>query len=455
MAITFNEVSAQGKDAWGALAHGEMIESFTYLLQEAPEIIKEMIYGYSDPLIAQIKLEAGIATGSTNSDQTRWYEAGRIQSSYQRECDWDTVPASAGASGVLQFPAGKNFDVRTGQTIWVGALAADITGSADLLEEFYVVSVDTAAKTATVQSRQGASSDYVVANTATNELLTVTHSASDFKQGSSIADESVTHEGTWISNNPIIMKDYIKYDRSKVKQMVSFSDDMTRYTVDTRALDKRFEIQQILALIFGQKSETGTLKTAGILGSDSLKAMIEARGNTASGTWAAKSDLDNMVKMLNSVKGSRKNKLMLNLAKNFELDACLAAVSSYDANTYHYGLFNESVDYRKLGFEGFTLSGGWEFVKKHWDILDDTTYFGAFGANSNVVKGMLIPEGQVETFDGGSMPYLQFKYRDGMDKVVGKEGALVGIGHGDYLSVSYTTEATLVGANSKDFCLFT
>ena len=455
MAITFNELSAQGKDAFAALAHGEMITDFTYLLQEAPEIIQDMIYGYSDPLIAQIKLEAGIAGGSTNSDQTRWYEAGRIQNSYERTVDWDTVPASAGASGVLQFPAGENFDIRKDQTIWLSALAADITGAADLLEEFFVVSVDTAAKTATVQSREGASSDFVVANTATNEVMSVSHIASDYKQGSSVADESVSHEGTWISNNPIIMKDYLKYDRSKIRQAISFSDDFTRYTVDTRALDKRFEIQQILALIFGKKSATGTLKTSGILGSDSLVSMVEARGNTASGSWADKTDLDNLVAMLNSVKGSRKNKLMLNLAKGFELDACLASVTSYAANTYNYGDFNENVDFRKLGFEGFTLSGGWEFMKKHWDILDDTTYFGAHGTNSNLIKGLLIPEGQVEVFGGGSMPYLTFKYRDGMDKVVGKEGALVGVGHGDYMSISYTTEATLVGANAKDFVLFT
>lgn len=454
MAITYAEVTAQGKDAYAAMTHGTMITNFTFALQESPEIMKELIYGFKDPLYKQIMLEAGIAKGSTSSDQNRWYEAGRIQNSYERSVDWDVVPASAGASGTLQFPAGDNFDIRTGQTILVGALAADITGIADLLEEFYVVSVDTAAKKAVVQSREGATSDFVVANTAVDEVLTVTHLASDFKQGSGIADESVTHEGTWISNNPIIMKDYQKYDRSKLQHSVLFSDDLTRYSIDTKAMDTRFEIQQILALIFGKKSQTGTLLSSGILGAESLVSGIEARGNTASGSWAAKTDLDNLVKMLNSVKGSRKNKLMLNLAKGFEMDAALASVTSFDANTYNYGNFSEDVDYRKLGFEGFTLSGGWEFMKGHWDILDDTTYFGAHAGNDNVVNGMLIPEGSVETYEGGSVPYISFNYRDGMSKQVGRDGAVFGLGHNDVASISYTTEATLVGANLKDFVLF-
>jgi len=456
MAITFAEVAAQGKDAYAALAGGTMITSFTYALQEAPEILQDMIIGYSDPLMAQFKLEAGIANGSTKSDQDRWYEAGRLQNSYERTVEWvaGSVPL-AGASGTLQFPVGDNFDIRKDQTIWLSALSADITGVADLMEEFFVVSVDTATKQATVQSRQGTSSGFVVAATATGEVMSVSHGASDYKQGSSVADESVTHEGTWISNNPIIMKDYQKYDRSKIQQMVSFLDDgLSRYTVDTRAMDKRFEAQQILALIFGKKSLTGTLLSSGIYGSESLVAGIQARGNTAAGTFASKTDLEDMIVMLNSVKGARNNKLMVNLAKNFELDNTLGGINGDFAAGFDFGSFSETVDYRKLSFEGYTLGGGWNFAKKHWDLLDDTTYFGAHAGNDNVVSGILIPEGQVETFSGGSVPYLNFKYRDGMDKVVGKEGNLVGVGHGDFLGISYTTEATLVGANLKDFCLF-
>lgn len=454
MAITFVEATAQGKDAFAALKSGQLIESFTYSLQEAPEILKKLIYGYNDPLYKQIMLEASIAHGSTSSDQDRWYEAGRSQNSYERTVEWDTVPL-AGATGILQFPAGKNFDIRKDQTIMLGALAADITGVADILEEFFVLSVDTTLKQASVQSREGGTSNFVVANTALVEVMSVNHIASDHKQGSSVADESVTHEGTWISNKPIIIKDYQKYDRSKIQQMVTFSDDMTRYDIDTRAMDIRFQTAQVLALIFGRESQAGALKTSGILGAESLVEGVKARGNTASGTWAAKSDLDNLVKMLDSVKGSKKNKLMLDINKRFELDTALANVTQYDPNTFNYGEFNEGVDYRKLGFDGFMLSGSWDFVASTWNILSDRTYFGVHLNNSNSVKGLLIPDGSVDTYDGGSVPYLTFRYRDGKEVTIGKNGNVFGLGHSDTASISYTTEITLAGANLKDFVLFT
>ena len=145
---------------------------------------------------------------------------------------------------------------------------------------------------------------------------------------------------------------------------------------------------------------------------------------------------------------------MVNLDRTFGIDKALASVTSLgDTNTYNYGQFNEGVDYRKLGFKGFS-NGGYEFMYKHWDILDDTTYFGAHAGNANITSGILIPEGQVETFDGGSVPYLTFKYRDGMDKQVGRDGAVFGLGHNDVAEISYTTEATLCGANIKDFIHF-
>jgi len=451
MAKTFTEVTAQGFDAWEALQHGNLITSFDYTMQESPDIFKDMVYGYRDPLIAQIMLEGNIGKGATSSDQNRWYEAGRVQNSYDGDVLMTTVP-TAGASGVLTFPAGEEFDIRTGQTILVSALAADITGASDIMEQFYVVS--TSGKTATVQSYEGASSLFIAANIADDEPLTVTHLASDFKQGSGIADESVSHTGTWRTNNPIILKDFQKYDRSKIKQSVLFSDDMTRYNIDTRGLDKRMDIQQVMAGVFGVSAETGTLKSSGIHGTESVIDSVQSRGNTATGTWNAKSDLDNYVKLLNSVKGSKLNCLLLDLNSALNMDAALAGVSPHgDANTYDYGVFGEEVDYRRLGFSGVNIKG-WETIYKHWDILDDTTYFGAHSGNSNKVTGLSIPKGQVELASGGSMNYLSFLYRDGMSEQVGRDGAVFGLGHNDVAEISKTIEFTPRTVSAKDFVIF-
>jgi hypothetical protein len=454
MALSFVEATEQGHDAYAALAHGTLITNFTYAMQETPDVFQDMVYGFRDPLIAQIMLEGNIGKGATSSDQNRWYEAGRIQNSYERTVDWDTVPPAAGQTGVLQFPAGDEFDIRQDQTILLSALAADITGASDLMEQFFVESVDTAAKTANVRSYEGASSAFVVAATAVNEVMSVSHLASDYKQGSGVADESVTHTGIWRSNNPIIVKDYIKYDRSKLQQMVFFTDDLKRYYIDTRALDKRMDIQQIMAGVFGVQAETGEHATAGYAGTESVIDAVTNRGNTCSGTWAAKSDLDNYVKTLNSVKGSKTNALMLDLNSALTLDQALAGVSPHgDAATFDYGAFGEDVDFRRLGFNGVSIKG-WETLYKHWDILDDTTYFGAHGANTNKVTGLSIPKGQVELASGGSMNYLSYLYRDGMSEQVGKDGGVFGLGHNDVAEISKTIEFTPRTVSAKDFIVF-
>ena len=454
MALTYTEVTEQGKDFWAALQHGQLISAFTYDMQEAPDVFKDQIYGYRDPLIAQIMLEGNIGKGATSSDQNRWYEAGRIQNSYERSVVMSGSPAGAGQTATFTFPVGDEFDIRTGQTIVVSALAADITGASDLMEQFYVESVNTTAKTITARSYEGTGSAFLVAAVGVAEVLTVTHLASDFLQGSGISDESVTASGIWRSNNPIILKDYLKYDRSKIQQMVQFSDDLKRYIIDTRGLDKRLDIQQVMAGVFGVQAEAGEHATAGFAGTESVTDSVTARGNTVSGTWASKTDLDNYVKLLNSVKGSKTNCLMLDLDSALAMDAVLAGVSPHgDAAAFDYGSFGEDVDFRKLGFMGVNIKG-WETVYKHWDILDDTSYFGAHAGNSNRITGLSIPKGQVELASGGSMNYLSFLYRNGMAEQIGKDGAVFGLGHNDVAEISKTIEMTPRTVSAKDFIIF-
>ncbi len=435
MALTITEVTAQGKDAWTALSHGSLISSFTYAMQEAPDIAKELIYAYRDPLIAQFLLEAGVGKGSTSSDQNRWYEAGRIQNSYTG-CTLGTVTSGSATLDVID----TTNDIRVGQTLLIGDNANND------IDEVYVSAVS--GKDITINFREATPT--VAAGTG----IVVMHLASDFVQGSSITDSTVTHEGTWRSNNPIIVKEYAKYDRSKLKQMVSFSDDLTRYMIDDKAMDTRFDIQQIMAGVFGKKSAAGSAAVALVDGTESVTQSIIDRGNTITGSFASKTDLENYVKMLNSVKGSKTNQLLLDLTTVFQFDNLLGGVDAGFSGGYDFGAFDEGIDYRKLGFKGVNLQG-WDIAYKHWDILDDTSYFGVFGSNTDKVRGLSIPKGQVQLADGGSCQYLSFLYRDGMDKVVGKDGNVVGLGHSDTLSVSYTTELTPKTVSAKDFAIFT
>lgn len=438
MAITFTQAAQQGLLPWEALKKGELITDFTYDMQEAPEIMQDMVYGYSDPLVSQFIFDASVGKGSTSSDQERWYEAGRIQNSYIGNVDAGAVSAAGVAT--LTFPNGENFDIKSGQTLMIGGN--------NNISEARVDSVDTTAKTAVVHFR-------VTAPDVGTTGLTVVHLASEYKQGSDIANETTSHTGIWRSNNPIILRDNMSYDRSKIKQIVSFSDSMNRYSIDDRAFDKTWEYAQVLAGVFGMKSAASTqLEADGLVGSESVVSAIESRGNTAVGSWADKSDLENYVKLLNSNKGSKTNMLLLDIDSAFDFDNALASISPNATSEYNFGAFDEGVDYRKLGFSGVNLLG-WDTMYKTWDLLDDDTYLGAFTGNTSKITGMSIPKGQVQLASGGSIPYLQFLYRDGMPKTVAVTGTVVGNDHKDELRQTYTSEFTVRAASMKDFVKFT
>ena len=437
MAITFTKAADQGLNPWGALQSGQLITDFTYLMEEAPEVYKDMVYGFADPLMAEFIMEAGVGRGSFSSDQIQWREAGRIQDSYA-----DVVEVNAGLT-ILDFSNFTNFDIKAGQSLLVGDPTADI------IEEVLVTAVDKTAKTATYVSRLTTSGI-----TASAVNLTVTHLASDYKQGSSINKDTVTHNSTLRTNRPLIHRDFMAYDRSKIQQIVNFSEDMTKYSIDDKAFTTQFQNAILLAGIFGVESQASSdAETAGLYGSESAIAAVKARGNTSIGAWANKTDLDNYVKTLNSNKGSKTNQLLLDLDSALAFDNLLGSLNLMASGGYNFGAFDQGVDYQRLGFKGVNVAG-WDTIYKHWNILDDASYFGAFEGNAEKIKGLSIPKGQVQLASGGSENYLSMLFRDGKDKTVSYEGAVVGIGHDDVLSVSNTAEFVMRTISAKDFILF-
>jgi hypothetical protein len=440
MAITFHRAAEKGLNSWEALKKADLITAFDFDMQESPEILQGVVQGYSDPLIQQFIYEAAVGKGSLSSDQVRWYEHGRIQNSYI-----DSVTATAWAAGEcdLDFSAEPNFDIKTGQTLMVG----DKTGG--YINEVRVMSVDKTAKTATVHAREA-----TPAPMDSSAGLTVIHVASEYGQGSTIENETVSRTGIWRSNKPIIIRDNISYDRSKIKQIVLFDDDMTRYAIDDKAFETVWENAQLMAGVFGKSSEAGSaLETDGLLGSESVTEIVAKRGNTAQGNWSDKSDLENYVKIMNSNKAPKTNMLLLNIAGAFDFDNALASISPNATGEYNFGAFPEGLNYRKLGFSGVNLLG-WDTMYKTWDILDDETYIGAFAGSADAIEGISIPKGQVQMADGSTIPYLQFLYRDGMTKEVAVTGTVIGNDHTDELRQSYTTEFAVRLASAKDFISF-
>jgi len=440
MAITFTRAAEKGFNTWEALKKADLITAFDFDMQESPEILQGVVQGYSDPLIQQFIYEASVGRGSLSSDQVRWYEHGRIQNSYI-----ETVTSTVWAAGeaTLDFSTETNFDIKSGQTLMVG----DNIGG--YVTEVRVMSINATAKTAVVHAREATPPDLSVSTG-----LTVIHVASEYGQGSTIANETVSRTGIWRENKPIILRDNISYDRSKLKQIVLFDDSMTRYSIDDKAFETVWEVGQVMAGVFGRSSESGSaLETDGLLGSESVEEIIQKRGNTAQGQWSTKEDLENYVKILNSNKAPRTNMLLLNISGAFDFDNALASISPNATGEYNFGAFPEGLNYRNLGFSGVNLLG-WDTMYKTWDILDDETYLGAFAGSAAVLEGVSIPKGQVQMADGSTIPYLQFLYRDGMVKQVAATGTLIGNDHTDEYRQSYTTEFAVRLASAKDFISF-
>ena len=436
MALSFAAVTAKGFDGFEALLSGQMQNAFTYDLINAPDVMKQPAYIYRDPIIMDIMLSGGIVKGQNSSDQIRWAEFDRIQNVYNADVD-----RSAWASGTstLDFSgSATDLDIRTGETLIIAA--------GNLWEQVAV----TAVSGTDVTIKSYLATPIVVATTG----ITVFHLSSEFKQGSDIPDESVTRKVNWLTNNNIIVKDYQSYDRSQIQHMTQFTDDLTRYMIDTEALDKRFDIKVAMAAVFGVAAEAGS-GAAGVdlNGSKSVVDFVKKAGNTVSGTFADKTDLDNLVLKLNAIKGAKTNVLALDLQSALDVDNALASISPNAANEYNFGNFPEGVDYRKLGFKGYN-NAGWEIAYGHWEILDDKTYFGALEGNTSKPKGLLIPKGKVALANGGSTERLSMLVRDGMDKLVSKDGAVFGIGHKDVASIGYTLEFAPRVVAAKDFMYF-
>lgn len=439
MALTFTQVGDKGLNAQALLQHANLIESFTYDLKEAPEVYQDIVKAYRDPMIQQFMIDGSVVTGGNiSSDQMRWYEKGRLQNVYK-----DDVASTGFTSGVatLDFSgsATTNFDIRKGETL----ILAD--NANNKIEEVYVVS---AAADDNVVVRSKLDTPLVTGTTG----LTVFHASSDYPQGSTIDTETITYEGIWRSNNPIIIRDFMRYDRSKIGQMVQFTDDLKNYTIDKSDMDKRFDVAFLFAAIFGHKSEgSSAAKALDINGSESVMSAIGDRGNTASGTFASITDVQNLISLLNARKGSKSNLILADLSTMFQISNMLAGATPYVSGGANWGEFYEGEMYRKFGYEGFTWAGGWNFAYKHWDFMDDEAYYGALATNTAKPKGLIIPKGQVQLASGGSAPYLSVLSRDGMDNKVSYSGNVVGIGHYDGIEMSYTKELLTKVVSAKDF----
>ena len=327
------------------------------------------------------------------SDVIQWSEQGRLHL------------AVTGATRSADVITSNAHPFRVNQTVI-------ITDGTDQ-EKAIVTSVTT--NTFTVASYENANLAAAIATTG----LKVFAFGSEFKKGTSGMAGSLDAPKDIQTNNPVIIKDKFEVNGSDMAQIgwieVTTENGATGYLWYLKSEHEtrlRFEDYMELSLIEGRPAASSSgAETAGYKGTKGLFYELDNRGNIATGSIAARTDIEEIIKILDKEGAIQENVLFVNRTKSFEIDTVLAAQNNSGASTSSYGLFdNDEAMAINLGFQGFNL--GYDFYKTDWKYLNDPTT----GALTAAVDGVLVPAGTTTIYDqvlgkNAVRPFLHVKYR--------------------------------------------
>ena len=327
------------------------------------------------------------------SDVIQWSEQGRLHL------------AVSGATRAADVITSNGHPFRLNQTV----IISDGTDQ----DKAIVTAVTT--NTFTVASYSGVNLAAAVGTTG----LSVFAFGSEFKKGTNGMSGSLEAPKDIQTTNPIIIKDKYEVNGSDMAQIgwieVTTENGATGYLWYLKSEHEtrlRFEDYMELSLIEGEPAAVGSgAETAGYKGTKGLFYEIENRGNIATGSIAARTDLEELIKVLDKEGAIQENVLFVNRTKSFEIDNVLAAQNNSGASTSSYGLFDNDEEMAiSLGFKGFNL--GYDFYKTDWKYLNDATT----GALTSAVDGVLVPAGTTTIYDqvlgkNAVRPFLHVKYR--------------------------------------------
>lgn len=375
------------------------------------------------------------------SDVIQWSEQGRLH----------IAVTGATRSADVITSAGHPF--RVNQTI----IIKDADGTQ---EKAIITAAD--ADTITVASFENANLSADLAATG----LSISVYGSEFKKGTAGMSGSLEAPKDIQTTNPIIIKDKYEVSGSDMAQIGWIeveSDQGTGYLwflkseSETR---KRFEDYLELSLIEGRQAAAGSgAASAGYKGTKGLFSQVETRGNIATGSIADRSDLENLVKVLDKEGSIQENVMFVNRTTSFEIDQVLAAQNNFGSSGASYGLFdNDDMMALSLGFKGFNL--GYDFYKTDWKYLNDPTT----GGLASGVDGLVAPAGTTSVYDevmGESvvLPFLHVKFRKTATEDRKYKSWVVGSAGGasntdvDAMSVHFLSERALCVMGANNFIL--
>ena len=372
MAVTFTPTSPKLDPNFVASANN-FYDALDYSSQYEPEVFSELYNafggGFSDYLIAGKPLK------TFNSDIILWGEQGRerqVVTGATRSTD--TITASADAVALLNI----------NDVIYV----SDATKS-----QLAKITAKPSATTITAKP-------YGAAWTVGTSALTFIKAYNDQLKGSSpVGSKSVDFDR--YNNGSIITRTDYVMDKSTMENSIRFTVDGVDkwYSVDLNQARREHKTDMDLALLVSEKKNAG----GGLAGTDygrhdGLFAQIRNNGgNVSSGSFAAMSDIDEMVDQLNAQGGSRNNHIHGSIELTRQFDNLLSDATKPSTGGANFGSFANGVSKLDLGFKMFTRSG-FNFGYQHMRTLDDAVLLGAVVASP---KGFLEPVKKMPiTMDG-------------------------------------------------------
>ena len=415
--------------------------SIEFTSQYLPDVYEQEFEKYGNRSVASFLRMVG-AEMPFASDVIQWSEQGRLHL------------AVTGASRNADVITSNGHPFRVGQTV----IISDGTD-----QEKAIISATTT-NTFTVKSYENANLAAAIATTG----LKVFAYGSEFKKGTNGMSGSLEAAKDIQTNNPIIIKDKYEVNGSDMAQ-IGWIEVTTEngasgylwYLKSEHETRQRFEDYLELSLIEGRPAASGSgAATDGYKGTKGLFYEVENRGNIATGSIAARTDIEELIKVLDKEGAIQENVMFVNRSKSFEIDTVLAAQNNSGASTASYGLFdNDESMALNLGFQGFNL--GYDFYKTDWKYLNDATT----GSLTSAVDGVIVPAGTTTIYDqvlgkNATRPFLHVKYRksEAEDRkykswVVGSAGGAGMSSDLDAMQVHFLSERALCVHGANNFIL--
>lgn len=245
---------------------------------------------------------------------------------------------------------------------------------------------------------------------------------SEFLKGTSGMIGSLDTDFTILENKPIIEKDKFEVNGSDATQIGWVKTDNGGYLwymqseLDTR---RRWEDRVELSAILGEKSEAGSgTEALGYGGTEGLFEAIKKRGNVYQGIADTIPDWDTILKRFDAQGKIKDYMLYDDRDQSLAVDNMLGTLNAGYSTGVSYGLFDNKEEMAvNLGFLGFRR-GTYNFFKTDWKLLNDPTLLGAVEAGAGKIRGLLVPVGTKEVYEGSgtggekiTTPFLKQMYR--------------------------------------------